>query len=256
MAFSQILKRTERVITDNSPAILTGLGVAGVVATVYFTGRATVKAVRILDAEKNWHVLERREFTPQDKVKRVWKLYIPAATTGLLTVSCIIAANRIGSRRAAAIAAAYTLAERGFEQYREKVIEKIGERKEELVRADIAQDRLNENPPPSREVIILGSGEVLFLEAFTGRYFMSDIETLRSAANQVNEAIINGEQSFSLSEFYDLVGLKHTSESDYIGWNLDRMCKLSFSSAIANDGRACMSLEYSVIPQRGYNTIH
>lgn len=256
ISFGTLLKRTERIITDNSPAILAGIGVAGVVGTAYLTGRATFKAAELINDQNRRQGVTDLWMPPKEKIQLTWKLYIPAATTGLATVTCIIAAHRIGNRRAAAIAAAYALAEKGYEAYRDKVVETIGERKEEFVRAAVAQDRLNENPPPSREVLMIGSGDVLCLEAFTGRYFTSNVESLRSAENQVNEAIINGEQSFCLSELYDIIGLSHTSESDHIGWNLDKLCKFRYSTAMSLDGRPCLSLEYAVVPLRGYNTIY
>ena len=122
MAFSTLLKRTERIIADNSPAILTGIGVVGVLSTAYLTGHASIKAMRILDHEEKILVVAREpELTPKEKVQKVWKLYIPAVSTGLLTVTCIIAANRIGNRRAAAIAVAYSLTEKAFENKQEKL---------------------------------------------------------------------------------------------------------------------------------------
>jgi hypothetical protein len=187
-------------------------------------------------------------------VPLVWTLYIPPVTTGLLTVTCIIAANRIGNRRAAAIAAAYSLTERAFEEYRNKVVERIGERKEELVRADIAQDRLNENPPSSREVLMIGPGDVLCMEGLTGRYFNSNVETLRGAENQINACIIH-DMYASLSDFYDLIGLQHTDISDEMGWNVDKMLDLHFASAIAPDGRPCISFSFRVVPIRNYTDL-
>jgi hypothetical protein len=251
MVFRPLLKQTERFITDNSPAILTGIGVAGVVATAYLTGQASIKAARLIDETETF---ERRGLELKEKVELVWTLYIPPVTTGLLTVTCIIAANRIGNRRAAAIAAAYSLTERAFEEYRNKVVEKIGERKEELVRADIVQDRLNENPPPSREVLMIGPGDVLCMEGLTGRYFNSNVETLRGAENQINACIIH-DMYASLSDFYDLIGLQHTDISDEMGWNVDKMLDLHFASAIAPDGRPCISFSFRVVPIRNYTDL-
>lgn len=254
MAFSTLLKRTERLITNNSPAILTGLGAAGVVVTAYLTGRASIKAYKLIEDEWSYKRIAMGDPSFKEKVELVWTLYIPPVTTGLLTVTCIIAANRIGDRRAAAIAAAYSLTERAFEEYKNKVVEKIGERKEELVRADIVQDRLNENPPSSREVLMIGTGDVLCLEAFTGRYFQSNVESLRAAENQINANIIH-DMYQSLSEFYDLIGLQHTSVSDDIGWNADKMMNLKFTSAIAPSGQPCLSVEFRVVPIRNYTDL-
>ena len=54
------------------------------------------------------------------------------------------------------------------------------------IRDEIAQDRVNANPPNSREVLIAGTGEVLFFDMLTGRYFQSTMEDIKRAENKVN----------------------------------------------------------------------
>ena len=52
MKLHTIVKQTEHILRNNSPAILTALGVSGTITTAYLTGRATVKAVRIIDEDE------------------------------------------------------------------------------------------------------------------------------------------------------------------------------------------------------------
>ena len=81
------------------------------------------------------------------------------------------------------------------------------------------------------------------------------METLRAAQNQINENIIN-DYFQSLSDFYDIIGLSHTSMSDDIGWNQDKMLDLHYASAISTDGRPCLSIEYRTVPIRNYTHYH
>jgi len=191
------------------------------------------------------------EVTQTQKVNLTWKLYVPTVGTGVLTVACIIGANRIGTRRAAAMAAAYSLSEKAFVEYRDKVIEKIGETKEQKVHDAIAQDRVDANPVSSREVIITGGGDVLCHDSITGRYFESNVETLRKAQNDINYKILASNYA-TLHEFYSLIGLPSTLYSSEVGWNNDNMLELEFTTVLSEEGKPCLSVNYKTYPIRGY----
>lgn len=247
MNLSDLAKRGVKLAADNSPAILTALAVTGTVTTAYLTGRASFKAAMIL-SEESPH-LDTRE-----KVDLVWRLYVPAVGTGLMTVGCTIAATRIGTRRAAAVAAAYTLSERAFTEYREKVVEKLGEKKEQAFRDELAQDRVDRNPIATRQIVIVEGKSVLCYDAYTGRYFLSDMETLKKAQNDVNHQVLN-EYYASLTDFYDKVGLPSTSMSDEVGWNSDRLLELKFSVTLGEHDKPCLSVDFDVAPIRDYNRL-
>jgi hypothetical protein len=238
MTISDFFTNTVKVIKSNSPVILTALGVSGVVTTSYLTAKATYKVARDEDADPF--------ASNKDKVKKYWKLYIPPAISGVMTVGCIIGASRSNTRRTAAAAAAYSITEKAFNEYKEKVAETIGKGKEQKIRDDIAQDHVTNNPP-SNELIVLVSGHVLCREEHTGRYFRSDMETLLKAQNRINH-MINNQLWVTLSEFYELLGLPHTSSSSEVGWNSERgLMELQFSTAIASDNEPCLTFEYNYI---------
>lgn len=248
LSLSNLAKKAARALSDNSPLILTALGVTGTITTAYLTGKASFRAAdMIAEAEID---SDRNYMNAREKVELTWKLYIPAATTGLLTVTCIIFANRIGTRRAAAMAAAFTISERAFEEYKSKVIEKLGEKKEQAVRDEIAQERVNRDPVDSRQVILAG-GSVLCYDSYTGRYFLSDMETLRKAQNDVNEQITHDHYA-SLTDFYERIGLPATQVSEEVGWNLDKFLELHFSTTLSSKGEPCLVVSFEVSPARNY----
>lgn len=262
MKFDQIVKASQKLVFDNSPVILTGIGVAGVVGTAILVGKASFKASDILQEaqyEKAARLAQgddESEPTLKGQFLTVWTLYIPAATMAGMTISCIILANRIGTRRAAAVAAAYALTEKAFEEYKEKVVEKIGAKKELAVRDDIQQDRVNAAPVSSREVIIAGSGDVLCFESMTGRYFKSSIEEIKKAQNDTNYQLMH-DNYVSLTDFYQRIGLPRTTMSDDMGWNLDMMLEVEFSTCMSEDGTTpCIAINYVTVPIRGYSRIH
>jgi hypothetical protein len=254
MDFGALAKRAGKIARDNSPAILTAIGVTGVVTTAYLTGKATFKAAEILrDAEEIRKTeFEEDELSFQNKFELVWKLYIPAAGSALMTATAIICANRIGNRRVAALISAYNISEKAFEEYRSKVLEKMGPKREQTVKDEIAQDRVTENPvSKSQLVVIQNGGTTLCMDLHSGRYFNSDMETIRKAVNDLNAQVIN-ETYASLTDFWDRIGLPRTSESDYIGWSTDKLLEVDYSATLDEHNKPCMTIGFRTTPIRGY----
>jgi hypothetical protein len=256
MAAADLVKHIQKLVTDNSTAILTGMGVAGTISTAVLTGRATVKATRMIDwADSEYKKDSERskeDLDLKDKVKLVWKLYIPPVTTGVLTITSIVMANRLATKQASALAAACSLTERALSEYREKVIEKIGENKESDIRDSMVQARMSKNPVNTREVILAGTGEVLCYDTLSGRYFQSSIEEIKRAENEINYKVVNYMHA-SLSEFYDLLGLPATGFSDTMGFDLDHRCIIRFTTEMSTDGRPAVAIDYVHMPVAGYD---
>jgi hypothetical protein len=238
------LKGVEKFTLDNSPQLLTAAGVVGTITTAYLTGKATFKAAKLISDRE--FVLRTRADTPisvddvktgrsldtNDKVKLVWKMYIPPALSGALTISVIISANRVGNRRAVAMAAAYALTEQAFTEYREKIVEKLGSTKEQRARDEIAQDRIDRNPPSKAEIFITGNGDVLCYDMYTGRYFSSNMESIKGSLNEVNYMMLH-EGYASLNDFYGFLGLPSVSLGEEVGWTTDRLLELRYSTTMS-----------------------
>lgn len=237
----QYAKVAEKFAIDNSPLILTALAATGAVTSVALTAQATFRAAEIL-ADMPYE-------ETKDQIKAVWPLYIAPAGTLVLTLSSIIMAHQVNTRRAAAIAAAYSLSERAFEQYKSKVIDHLGEKKAGVFKDEIAQDNVRKNDN-SREVII-STGEVLCYDEFSGRYFNSTVENIRQAMNDVNHQVLT-QNYCALTDFYNRIGLDGTSMSEELGWNLDLMMAIDFSTVMSNDGRPCVSINFRKSPVRNY----
>lgn len=255
LAASEMFNRAQRFAIVNSPTILTALGVTGAVTSAFLTGKATVKATRIIDAsEAEGGTAGEFKQRSKERITLVWKEYVPAVGMLALSVTCIIGANHIGSRRGAAVAAAYSLSEKAFAEYKDKVLEKMGTKDEQKVRDEIAQAHIDQRPT-SREVIIVGGGNVLCFDAFSGRYFKSDVETIKKAQNDVNYNVLNNMYA-SLTEFYDKVGLPKTDMSDDFGWNCDRLMELELSACLTDEGDPAIHVTFRVAPISGYSRLH
>lgn len=241
---SLLLKKAGRVVSDNSPAILTASAVTGAVVTAYLVGRAAYQH-GVEDA------VEGVPETPRQRFEERWQLYIPATISGAFTVASIIGANRVSTRRNSALLAALSLSERAFDEYRSKVFEQIGKNKEEKVRAAVAQDRVNENPPVDNQVIITGSGDSVFHDAHTGRYFKSNIEKIRKVQNDLNARLMH-EGNISLNEFYEAIGIPRLNHGDDFGWGIDNLLNVEFHAVISESGEPCISIEFMKQPSPQY----
>jgi hypothetical protein len=237
------LKTIERFFIDNSPLILTVVGVGGTVTTAVLAGQASFKAAKILeDLHKD---IPKEDQSIEEDLKAVWQFYIPTVVFGALTVSAIVFSNRISTRRATALAAAYSLSERAYAEYREKVIERVGKAKEEQVRHDVAQAQVDKNPVTN--VIFTKVEGTLCLDSITGRYFKSNIDVLKRKQNEINSNILRNGYA-SLYDFYKEIGIPPTEFSGEIGWT--DIFEIYFSATITEDNEPCIVLNYSALPIR------
>ena len=243
-------------VNRKSPEILIGLGIAGMITTTVLAVKATPKALKLMeDAQHD----KGGSLTVPEKAKVTWKCYIPAAVTGTVSIACLIGSNSVNARRNAALATAYKLSETALTEYKDKVIEEIGEQKEKVIREKIAQDKIDKSSVNKSEVVVVGSGDVLFLEPVCGKPFKSDIETVRKVINDFNYRMTTGQEEYiSLSEFYDEFGLRHTTASDDLGWNLGRdgQIDIDFVAGTTEEGKPCLVLDYRVAPRYDYTTLY
>lgn len=249
MALRELTVASRKFVIDNSPLLLTTVGVVGTVTTAYLTGKASILAYQdYLDYEYLADGGVSREIKPI--VNLVWKRYIPPAITGSITIAAIVGANRIGTRRAAALAAAYSLSEKAWEEYKDQVVKQVGTNEARKIEDKTAQALADKSEAKSSEIIVM-SGDVICHEAYTGRYFASSNEELKKAQNDLNYRILNDGYA-SLSDFYDLVGLPHTALSEEVGWTSDKLFEIHFSTIMSDDGKPCISINYQVEPVRDY----
>ena len=239
MTPKELVNKGVKGIKANSPELLTALGVTGVVTTSFLTAKASFRAARRLGEESPY-------LTTKEKAKLIWQFYIPPAVSGAVTVGCVIGASQSSAKRTAAAMTAYSITERAFSEYKEKVVEQIGKSKEQKLRDELAQEKVNENPLGAKEVVVLGTGQVLCCELYTKRYFRSDMETLRKARNEINHELNSGVY-VTLEEFYDLIGLSYTSNSSHVGWESDKQMDLNFSTVLSDAGEPCLAFDYNYI---------
>lgn len=247
---SNFIRNTKGFLTKHSPEILTGIGVTGMITSTVLAVQATPKAMILLDEAKN---AKGDKLTPIETVKVAWKPYIPAAITGVASAACIIGASKINYKRNAALATAYAISEKTLLTYRDKVVETIGEKKEKDIRDKIAQDEVDAKPLSTSQIIVTPKGNTTCMDKLSGRYFKSDIESIKKAFNELNRQILC-QNYISLTQFYSLINLDGIKNSDYLGWNIDDgMIEPVFSTCLAENDEPCIVMDFNVPPKYDFD---
>lgn len=241
-----MVKGVRTTVKKHSPEIIMGIGIAGMITTTVLAVKVTPKAILLIEREKERRSVDKLK--PIEVIKSAWKCYIPSVVLGSLSIGCVIGAGSVHSRRNATLAAAYSLSESALKEYREKVVEVFGDKKEQTVRDAIAKDKVENNPVGRREIVITQDGDALCYEVISGRYFKSDISKLKKAENVINKTMLN-EMAVSLNDLYYEIGLNGTSIGDKLGWNMEMgFVELNFSSQLTDDGTPCLVIDYRTAP--------
>lgn len=125
----------------NSPTILFGVGVVGVVSGTVLACRATLKVEDILDDTNDKlekiKTLQHDDYSEKDRSKdkatvlaqssiAMVRLYGPSVILMSASIACLTKSHDMLNKRNAALAAAYTGLEKAYEAYRERVREVVG----------------------------------------------------------------------------------------------------------------------------------
>lgn len=256
--FKKVIGDIRTSLVKHSPELLVGIGIAGMVTTTVVAVRATPKAMRLLEMERDRREKESPDgaidpLTKMDVVKIAWKCYIPSAVIGTASIACLIGASSVHTKRNAVLATAYKLSESALTEYREKVVETIGEKKEKIIRDNVAQDRVKNNPIGDNEIIITKKGNTKCLDMTSNRYFMSDIDRIKKAENNINARLLR-ESYVSLTDFYDEVGLSPSKISDKIGWSSnDGLIEIHLSAVLDENDEPCIGVDFRKAPHYDFD---
>lgn len=234
------LALSKNFLEKNSQFILTGTGIIGIFTTAVIASKDTVKATKLIEeaeTEKGEHI------DTVDKAKLVWKCYIPTAISVGLTVGAVIAGCAISEKKRAALAGLYALSETALKDYQQKVEETYGPKKEQAIRDAVNSDKVT-TQMTDPELAVGAHGKILVKDKMSGRIFVSTVDEINKAANDISQSILCGDMCASLNEFYGMIGLDGVGFGDECGWNIGHLCKPYFTSALTSDMRPVLVLDW------------
>lgn len=247
------LKYVKPFVVKHEPEILMAMGISGLIFSTVWAIRATFKASNAIRDYKESKQIDK--ITPKEAFKLTWKFYWPVAASTALSVPCIIAGNRVSSKRYAALATAYTISEAALQEYQDTTREIVGEKKAKQIQESVDAKKLEETYKGGNQIILTGNGESLFFEPLSGRYFKSNWNDISKAANELNASALGDMAGqITLNDWFRRLGLEDTEIGDEIGWDLNgnpnNLIDIEISSHITKDNIPCGSISYRKNPNK------
>lgn len=231
----------------HSPTLLFGAGAAGVVVTVVLACRATLKMSDVLDdGEKNLQAVvtedinDDSELSDSEKIAKasknvklhtaltIAKLYAPAVIVGTLTVGALTGSHVVLSRRNIGLTAAYSALDKGFREYRGRVVEEYGKEKDAEFRYGVGDREIaveTDDGIAVKTVRVLNPTSTFSIYS---RVF-DEYNTNWRDVPAYNQLFIQSQQNYAndllrarghvfLNEVYNMLGFEHSKEGAVVGW--------------------------------------
>lgn len=251
----------------HSPEILAATGAIGVVASAVMACKATTKVSTILDDTKEQvdavhSTLEDERVTEeaysQEDAKKdmaiiytqtgvkLIKLYAPSVILGVVSIGCMLTSNNILRKRNVALAAAYATVDKGFKEYRGRVIERFGEAVDRELKYNTKAQKITEtvvDEETGKEKKVKKTIEVAECASGYARYFEEYVAVKDEKTGKVNRyknsywsetpeynlMFLKAQQQYAndilrakgrlfLNDVYKMLGLPESKAGQIVGW--------------------------------------
>lgn len=233
------------------PTVLFISGIVGIFVSEVMAARDTLKAEKIL-YEKNFKLPDEptqyadnritatlvsdKKTLIVEEVKATWKCYIPSALATTLTLTCLIASNRLTAKQLAVLGSAVASTGGLVTKYRKAILDRTDEDILHEIDREVASATMKEANPPvittphvlwTENSDLSDDGEYLFFDPFTKVKFRSTKLAVMGAKYYLNRNFSLGSAA-PLSMFYAFLGLDLPEEYSYAGWDVEEMCDNGF----------------------------
>lgn len=227
----------------HSPTILFAAGVVGVVTSTVMACRATlaldkeldsiqqeIKGVKDMPATTEQGELAHTQdlaYVYGKSLARIVKIYGPSIVIGGLAIGCLVRSNDILTKRNAALTAAYVALEKGFNNYRARVVRELGPEKDQEFRYGVEYHEVITEGPHGHEVVmhkrpVQGRPSIYarFFDEYSKNWHRDPAMNrvfLACQQDYANDRLRSRGHIF-LNEVYDMLGLERTKEGAVVGW--------------------------------------
>lgn len=242
---SQRLARTTLLAQKSSPEVLLAAGIVGMVGSTVLACRATLKMDTVLEDTQEKltkaKTLEHRDYSEKDRQRdisliyfqtgvKIVKLYTPAVVLGGLSIYALTTSHSIMAKRTVALTAAYGALEKGFSEYRGRVIEKYGEEEDRNLRygseeVEIVDPKTNKKKTVTR--VSTSNQPSIYARFFDpsssswSREPEYNLFFLQCQQNYVND-LLHARGHVFLNEVYDRLGIERSKAGAVVGWILSK----------------------------------
>jgi hypothetical protein len=238
------IARNTLLVQKGSPGVLLGAGIVGMVGSTVLACRATLKMDTVLEETQEKlemaRTLEHPQYSEKDRSRdisliyfqtgvKVVKLYGPAVLVGGASIAALTSSHRILSRRNAALTVAYGALEKGFNQYRARVVDKYGEEQDRDFRygtrqVEVIDPKTDKPKMVTRVSLDDPSVYARFFDTFSTSWSKEpeyNMIFLKCQQNYAND-LLRARGHVFLNEVYDMLGIPRSKAGSVVGWVLSR----------------------------------
>lgn len=237
---TQAVAKQTLKLSHNSPHILFGFGVVGVVGATVLACRATLKLEKTLEDIQDDLEGVKDDRVPSDNVKKdlayaygkgaldLAKLYGPSVVVGGVSVALLTSSHVQLTRRNAALTAAYTGLHQAYSEYRKRVAEHVGEDAERNLYYGVkTEPGVDENGKKAVGKTIDPNSLSVYAKIFgeMNPNWNSDPEVnrlfLQCQQNYFNH-VLHARGHVFLNEVLDALGFERTHAGQIVGWAISK----------------------------------
>lgn len=241
-------------VIKHGPEIFMAAGIAGAIVSTVIACKKTLKVKEIID-EKNENMKMIKEglddeslteYTEKDAQRdtvitytqmgvKLFKLYSPAIGLGVLSIASILVGQKILKKRNLALAAAYTIVNNSFNDYRKNVIDEMGAGFDQRMRFGLKTKEIKVKDPETgektKETVIEKVENPIDEYSTYARYFDASCDNftkdpeynllfLRKQQDYANDKL-KAQGYLFLNEVYDMLDIPRTKAGQIVGWIYD-----------------------------------
>lgn len=178
-----------------------GLGLS--VAATIFAAEAGAKASKRVEAAK----AEKGELSKKEIFKLCWKDFVGTAVVQISGIACILKGKTMDLKTISRLSLAYEASSSFARLYGEKVVEQIGEAKNEELKTKALLESAPKASYRESEFTSLYDGDNYFMEPYSGKMFISSTTKINDAVNIFNDKLNTNDEA----PIYDIWEAIHDS---------------------------------------------
>lgn len=252
---SRSFRRVGFKFKKHSPEIFLAAGITGTVVSAVMACKATTKVSQILEETKKsidsvHECLDNEDMKEKyiendgkkdlaiiykDTGLELAKLYGPSLVLGVLSISSILTGHNIIRKRNAALSAVYASINKGYKEYRERVVERFGEEVDHQLKYNIKAKEITETVvgEDGKEKTVTKTIQVAESDKYSdySRFFEQSNSNWEKDP-EYNLMFLNAQQRYAndllqarghlyLNEVYDMLGIPRSKAGQVVGWIYD-----------------------------------
>lgn len=245
-SLSRAVAARSLLLQKNSPTILFGAGVVGMVSSTVLACRATLKLEdKLAEIENNSNMHKHmRQSSPEaysekelkkdlqrnvvEGAVEVAKLYAPSVVLGVASIGMLTKSHNILTKRNAALTAAYAALDKGFREYRQRVVEKYGEDQDQQFRYGVERYEVNPEEKGKKPKLVTRVGPdgasiyARFFDEYNANWSKDpeiNLIFIRCQQQYLND-LLHARGHVFLNEAYDALGMDRSSAGSVVGWHM------------------------------------